>query len=175
MATVLDTERLHIEKLIALDEDFSNNELIKRLNSLDLRQFSVRTDPIEETLNISEPGYRCRIPIETPLKSVNVIGLDPATGAALIAGLGAILAYISTERRHKETLRANQPPPPPVEPHLYRPHEQSCAHPEGRQACGRPFFRTTHVRGKDFVVILRACTKRPKPHTTCEYYDLDRD
>ncbi len=124
---------------------------------------------------VIEHGYICRIPNNYSINNIDVTNfLDPATGAVLVAGLSAILAWVSTERRHKETLNNNQPPTPPVEPKTFHPSEEKCSHIENESICGHSFTSSVKLKGKGYLIILRACSKKPAPHTTVEYYGIGK-
>ncbi len=165
-------EKTLIDRLLSSNENFSGDSLVDSLNSLEPPEISYSEDEIDVTLKINKSGYICHIPGDYPFESFDIFNLDPGTAAALIAGLSTILAWVSTERRHKKNLTNNQPPAPPVKEITYSPHKESCSYLDENKICGLPFLKTARIKGQNFLIILKACTNKPTPHTTCEYYGL---
>ena len=129
-------EKTLIDRLMPTNHSLSRNDLVRTLNSLESPEITFLDNEMNTSININKSGYICHIPADYPIENVNIFNLDPGTAGALIAGLGAILAWVSTERRHKENMANNQPPLPPVEEKTYSPHEESCSHKEENLVCG---------------------------------------
>lgn len=92
-----------------------------------------------------------------------ITGLDPATGGVLIAGLVALLNYIATERRHKDTLKGNKPPSDPGNNILTL---DLCKYvsTEG-QVYGLPVKETKIIsfKGRNRYIV-KVCEHEPEPH-----------
>lgn len=157
---------------LLLEHEFtSQDELADWLNLRDWPEIS-EFDPDADNLPaIGAPGYVCTILDDFPEELTEVYNLDPVTGAALLTGLAALLQYVSNKSDAKKA-RQNQPPNPPVSEKPFAPYQELCAHLEDKKLCARPFNKTIQIRGDDYLVIIRFCTKKPKAHRTVEYYRL---
>lgn len=51
-------------------------------------------------------------------------------------------------------------------------HRDICEKVERGRLCGLPLSNTMRVNGAGFIIIFRACQKKPRPHTTVEYFEL---
>ena len=127
---------------------------IDLINWLD--SFPVTDFPTLMTVSEEEKEAIIRAPvINTPPYSMptnlpqNFIGMDPVTGAVLIAGLGYLLNLLAGERRHKETL-GKEPP------------KEGCEQKNNEGiVCGLPVKYRLISKGK---FLLKSCTRSPEPH-----------
>lgn len=166
-------EKILIEQVLSLNDNLSSDDLASHLNSLSPPPeiiFSPRKTG--DALNVKEAGYICRILQDYSYTETRVFNLDPITTTLLLNGLLGILNWLSAERRHKEILGESPPPPPPVARKIFNEQEKSCSYVEKNSVCGLPFSKIVQIKGEGYLIILKACSHRPKPHETCEYYEL---
>ena len=104
------------------------------------------------------------IPMSYPLREVRgIVGLDPATGGVILAGLTALLTYLATERRHRETMGGKQPPDQMDAEQLI---PERCEHTDAHgNICGLPVKETKIIRSTGHApYLLRICSREPEPH-----------
>lgn len=126
-------------------------ELLNWIEQIDAASFAVSEEIPEsdKELIIRAPIIDIpKFPVPDKLPA-NLVMLDPVIGGVLIAGLGGLLTYIATERRHREAL--NKEPPKDI-----------CGHEEeDGDVCNLPITIKLISKGK---YLLRSCTKKPVPH-----------
>jgi len=159
-------EKTVFESLINTEQQITEEDIINWLENSN----EVDVIPDQSVLPETLPIYSEVITVTKPINNIKVLNfLDPASAGVIIAGLAAVLAWISTERRHKETL-ANNNPPPVNNTHDKLKEPDLCKKIENEKACALPLLEAMEIKGPNFMIIFRKCTNTPKPHTTVDYY-----
>lgn len=157
-------ERLSLNSLIESGEAINEKRVLAWLLSDSTIEF-LKDD--QYTVK-SAPTYSSTVGESKPLTSP-IIALDSASVGVVVAGLSAILAWLSTERRHKDSLST---PPPGYNGGGNNDNPDLCQKVESGRACSLPLLSTMQVKGKGYFFVFRACQKRPEPLTTVEFFQL---
>lgn len=158
-------ERVAFKSLTEASELISEEEILSWLLNSNNIEFKI----CDEYFKFGSPKCSLMVDEVLPISSIEIFNLDPASAAVLVAGLSAILAWVSTERRHKETMK-NTPSGNTGNGDIDKP--DVCKKVEDENICNLPLSNTMRVKGDGFLILFRACTKKPEPHTTVEYYEL---
>jgi hypothetical protein len=158
-------EKVSFKSLIESKQPVSEEMILTWLSSSSDIEFEVDCDFSVE----ASPTYSKTIEDCPLVRIFTIFNLDPVSAGVLVAGLSVILNWVSTERRHRETL-AVAPPGNGGNININKP--DICKKIDADLLCKLPLTSTMQVKGEKFLILFRACTKTPEPHTTVEYYEL---
>lgn len=157
-------ETVDFESLVTSGDFISEEKILDWLLNADDITFSNNCD---HKIN-STPMYS-QVIDDYELEEKILFFLDPDTAGVLVAGLGLILNWYSSEKRHREDQKS--PPSPPNKENDDFGDIDRCKKMDGKRECSLPIINEMEVRGAWYVIRFRYCSKTPT-HITVEFHKL---